>query len=109
MQAKDRFQGPRRIARAVRLAAASGFAAAGLTLAAAGAFAQPPAPPPAPSATSRLIVSDVIIQGNRLVSTETIRNQMKTRAGREFVAETLMEDVRALYKTGQFGNVYADK
>jgi outer membrane protein insertion porin family len=110
MQAKDRFQGPRRIARAVRVAATPALAFAGLMLAAAVAFAQPPAPPqPAPSAAARLIVSDVIIQGNRLVSTESIRNQMKTRTGKEFVAETLMDDVRALYKSGQFGNVYADK
>src|SRR5262249_34710209 len=108
MQAKDRFQGPRRIARAVRLAATPAAAFAGLMLAAAVAFAQPPAPPQ-PSASSRLMVSDVIIQGNRLVSTETIRNPMKTRAGKEFSADTLMEDVRTLYKTGQFGNVYADK
>ena len=103
MQAKDRFSGPRRIARAVRAAAKPGLVFVGLLLTSVLALAQTPAP------SAPIIVSDVIIQGNRLVSTETIKNQMKTRPGRPFVPETVQEDVRALYKTGQFGNVWADK
>jgi outer membrane protein assembly factor BamA len=63
----------------------------------------------APAAPSGPIVSDVVIQGNRLVSTETIKNMLRTQVGKEFVAETLQDDVRNLYATKQFGNVWADK
>ena len=103
MQAKDRFRGSRRIARAVRAAAKPGLVFAGLLLASVFALAQTPAPP------APLIVSDVIIQGNRLVSAEAIKNQIKTRPGVPFVPETVQEDVRTLYKSGQFGNVWADR
>ena len=57
----------------------------------------------------RPIVSDIIILGNRHVSSETIKNQMKTRVGQPFNPEVLQEDVRTLYATRQFSNVYADK
>jgi outer membrane protein assembly complex protein YaeT len=60
-------------------------------------------------APAKVIVSDVIIQGNRNLSTEFIRNRMRTRVGKEFNANVLQEDVRDLYATKQFGNVYADK
>jgi outer membrane protein insertion porin family len=60
------------------------------------------------SSSARYIVSDVIVQGNRLVPTETIRNQMKTRPGMEYDPVQLQEDVRTLYGTHQFGNVLAD-
>src|SRR4051812_27240052 len=60
------------------------------------AAAQPPAPPPPapPPASQKVIVSDVIIQGNRLISTEAIRNQMRTRPGQEYIPDVLQEDVR---------------
>src|SRR4051812_23589061 len=110
MQATDRFTGPRRIARALRFAAALGLVSLGVLLGSAFAFGQSAQlQPPTPAAAGKLLVSDVIIQGNRNVSSETIKNQMKTRAGKEFVPETLQEDVAALYKTGQFRNVNADK
>ncbi|MFM7151900.1 MAG: outer membrane protein assembly factor BamA, partial [Gemmataceae bacterium] len=60
-------------------------------------------------APPRIMVSDIIIQGNRHLSTEYIKNMMRTRVGKEFIPETLQEDVRSLYSTRQFGNVYADK
>ena len=87
----------------------------GLLLSALAAPAQPPAPPPATPAApadtraGKVIVSDVVIQGNRLVATETIKNQMKTRVGKEFVPEVLQDDVRTLFSTRQFGNVWANK
>jgi outer membrane protein assembly complex protein YaeT len=56
-----------------------------------------------------LIVSDIIIQGNRNLSTEYIKNLMRTRVGKEFIPDRLQEDVRTLFSTRQFGNVYADK
>jgi outer membrane protein insertion porin family len=80
--------------------------------------AQPPevGGPPQPTQNTNsaptqgpIIVGDLIIQGNRLLSTEFIRNQMQTRVGQPFNPEVLQEDVRRLYSTKQFGNVYADK
>src|SRR5262245_35759198 len=77
---------------------------AALFLAPLAAFAQLPAPP-----AGKVIVSDVVIQGNRLVSAETIRNQMKTRVGREYIPEVLQEDVRTLFATRQFANLWANR
>jgi outer membrane protein insertion porin family len=64
---------------------------------------------PLPVTEGKITVSDVIIQGNRLTPTEYIKNQMKTRVGREYVPETLQEDVRNLYATRLFANVWADR
>jgi outer membrane protein insertion porin family len=57
----------------------------------------------------QVLVSDVIVRGNRLIPAEQVRNTMKTRPGREFKPAQLQEDVRALYATHLFRNVYADK
>jgi outer membrane protein assembly complex protein YaeT len=70
-----------------------------------GALAQTP---DAQAAPEKVIVSDVIIQGNRNVPSEFIKNQLKTRVGREYVPETLQEDVRSLFASRQFGNVWSD-
>ena len=67
------------------------------------------APVGAAPVPARPIVSDIIIRDNRHVSSETIKNQMKTRVGKEFNLDVLQEDVRTLYATRQFGNVHADK
>ena len=63
-----------------------------------------PADQPAPE---KVIVSDVIISGSQLAPIEEIKNQLKTRVGKEYISETLQEDVRTLYVTKQFGNVWA--
>ncbi len=68
-----------------------------------------PAPVSAAPATGRPVVSDILIRDNRHVSSETIKNQLKTRVGKEYVEDILQEDVRALYATRQFENVLADK
>lgn len=57
----------------------------------------------------RVIISDVLIQGNKQVPTEQIRNMLKTRPGQEYVPEIVQQDARDLYSTRQFGNVYADQ
>jgi len=64
---------------------------------------------PAPAAAGKAIISDVIIQGNRQVTTETIRAQLKTRPGAEYNPEVVQDDVRTLYSTRQFGNVRAQE
>jgi outer membrane protein insertion porin family len=55
------------------------------------------------------VVSDVMIQGNRLVPTEEVRGLLKTRPGLEYTPEMVLEDVRTLYKSRKFANVYAEK
>jgi outer membrane protein insertion porin family len=42
------------------------------------------------------------------VPTEQVKNMMKTRAGKEYEPATLQEDVRHLYSSHQFVNVWAD-
>jgi outer membrane protein assembly complex protein YaeT len=71
-----------------------------------GVLAQSPGAPSAPA--EKVLVSDVIVQGNRNVPSEFIKNQLKTRVGREYVPETLQEDVRNLFASQQFGNVWSD-
>jgi outer membrane protein assembly complex protein YaeT len=65
--------------------------------------AQGPLPTPPPKAT----VSDVIVQGNRLISTQEIQSMLKTRVGSEYQEDVVQEDVRALYATRKIGNVEA--
>jgi outer membrane protein assembly factor BamA len=87
MQANPPF---RRLSRAALLLAA-------VVLAPAGVFA-----------ADKPIVSDVVVEGNRLTPTEAIKNQMKTRVGEVYDPEVLQEDVRTLFATRLFGNVWAD-
>ncbi len=52
-----------------------------------------------------VMVSDVIVQGNKLIATQTIIGQIKTRAGAEYLQDVLQEDIRTLMATKQFVNV----
>jgi outer membrane protein insertion porin family len=70
-----------------------------------GALAQIPDSSAAPE---RILVSDVLIQGSRQVPSEFIKNQMKTHVGKEYGPETLQEDIRTLFASRQFGNVWSD-
>ena len=117
MQANPRSRPPARwmfsIPTMVRLAVGPLVVAAGIVLVLSvdrGAFAQEPgAPAPAaPVPAEKVLVSDIIIQGNRQVASELIKNQMKTRVGREYVPEILQEDIRVLFAGRQFGNVWSD-
>jgi outer membrane protein assembly factor BamA len=60
------------------------------------------------SKAERPIISEVIVAGNRLTPTRTVRKQMKTQPGEVYSCSALAEDVRRLYATGCFGNVWAD-
>src|SRR5262249_7657977 len=53
----------------------------------------------------KVLVEDIIPQGNRLVPTQKIISLLKTRPGTEFSQETVSEDVRRLYETKQFANI----
>src|SRR5262249_2564139 len=48
-------------------------------------------------------------QNNRAMTGDQVRRLMQTRVGREYVPEVLQQDVRALFSTRQFANVWADK
>src|SRR5262249_37442386 len=61
-----------------------------------------------PAPAGRSVVSDIIVQGNRLLSAEQIKVQLKTRVGADYSPAVLQEDVRSLYATHQFGNITAD-
>jgi outer membrane protein assembly factor BamA len=65
-----------------------------------------PAAAQAPAA--RVVVSDVVVQGNRLVPTENIKVLLKTRVGAEYNPASLDEDIRTLNATRQFSRVGAD-
>ncbi len=69
-------------------------------------LAQSPSPPGTPS--GRVLVADVLVQGNRLVPTQQIMAQIKTRPGAAYSAETVQDDVRTLSATRQFANVRAE-
>jgi hypothetical protein len=60
------------------------------------------------SKADRPHVSEVIVAGNQLTPTRTVRKQMKTQPGEVYSCSALSEDVRRLYATGCFGNVWAD-
>jgi outer membrane protein assembly complex protein YaeT len=59
----------------------------------------------AQSQAGKVIVDDVIPQGNRQVPTQKIIGLIRTRPGGEYLQETINEDVRKLYETRLFANV----
>jgi outer membrane protein assembly complex protein YaeT len=70
---------------------------------------RPSAPAQAPAPAARAIVSDILIEGNRLIPSEQIKVHLKTRIGSEYNPAVVEEDVRTLYATRQFANIVADK
>jgi outer membrane protein insertion porin family len=59
----------------------------------------------AQSPAGKIIVDDVIPEGNRVVPPQKIISLIKTRPGTEFQQETINEDVRRLYETKLFANI----
>ncbi|UCH12528.1 MAG: outer membrane protein assembly factor BamA [Candidatus Omnitrophota bacterium] len=51
------------------------------------------------------VVTDVVISGNRAVSTDTILLKIKTAIGRKLIQKQLNEDIKRLYATGFFTDV----
>ncbi len=58
------------------------------------------------AAPGKVLISDVIITGNQRMSTEQIKVRLRTKVGDEYNPAVVDEDVRELYKTGQFSNIY---
>jgi outer membrane protein assembly factor BamA len=65
------------------------------------------APPVAEEQPGKLIVSEVVILGNRYVSREIVRGLLRTRPGQEYIPEIVQEDVRTLDNLRHFGSVIA--
>ena len=53
----------------------------------------------------KIIVEDVVPQGNRTVPSQRIIGLLKTRPGSEYLQETVAEDVRKLLETKLFANI----
>ena len=53
-------------------------------------------------------ITDIAIEGNKAVSTNTILSKIKTRAGSRFIQRTVNEDIKRLYATGFFADVVAE-
>ncbi|HEV3078975.1 MAG TPA: POTRA domain-containing protein, partial [Gemmataceae bacterium] len=60
---------------------------------------------PAQEQPAKVLVDDVIPQGNHQVPTQKIISLIKTRPGLEYKQETVDEDVRKLYETKLFANI----
>jgi len=53
-------------------------------------------------------VAAIAVTGNRRVDTEAVMSRVTSRAGEPFSADSVREDVRAIYATGYFDDVAAD-
>ncbi len=58
-----------------------------------------------PSPAGKVLVSDVIIQGNQRMTTEQIKVKLRTQVGKEYNPAALDDDVRDLYKLQQFKSI----
>jgi outer membrane protein insertion porin family len=56
-------------------------------------------------APGKVLISDVIITGNQRMSKEQIKVRLRTQPGNEYNPGVVDDDVRELYKTGQFSNI----
>ncbi|HEY7327291.1 MAG TPA: POTRA domain-containing protein [Gemmataceae bacterium] len=58
-----------------------------------------------PKMPGKVLISDVIITGNERMSKEQIRVRMRSQPGSDYNPAVVDEDVRELYKTGQFSKI----
>jgi outer membrane protein assembly complex protein YaeT len=100
MHAKERSFSPRA---SLRVPACARFGGVLVCTLLCGLVCLAQTPPPAPA--GRVVVSDVVVQGNHLIPTQTIMAQIKTRPGMDFSEEAVREDARTLMATKQFGNI----
>lgn len=57
------------------------------------------------AAPGKVLISEVNITGNQRMSTEQIKVRLRTKAGAEYDPSVVDDDVRELYKTGQFSKI----
>ena len=57
------------------------------------------------AAPGKVIISDVLITGNQRMSAEQVKVRLRTKVGEEYNPAIVDDDVRELYKTGQFSNI----
>ena len=94
---------PRKMIGIIRFA---GVLLAGLTLHSNGdLFAQPPVAPAVAPRGGKVFIADVVIQGNRHLSTQQIMAQLGTKPGNEYEPHQVQDDVRKLMATRQFAQV----
>ena len=53
-------------------------------------------------------ITDIAVEGNKVVSTNTILSKIKVRVGTRFIQRTVNEDIKRLYATGFFTDVIAE-
>ncbi len=58
-----------------------------------------------PAAPRKSLISDVIISGNRRTSIEQIKSHLHIQPGKKYNPDVIDDDIRELYKTGQFSNI----
>jgi outer membrane protein assembly factor BamA len=75
------------------------FAAVFICLSLSNLLAQQPASP------GKLMIADVIVQGNRVVATQAITSQLATKPGKEYQPNVIQDDVRKLMATKQFAHI----
>ena len=56
----------------------------------------------------RKIVTDVRIENNKIISTQTILSKIKTKPNTVFTQEFINEDLKRLYSTDYFSDVSVD-
>lgn len=52
-----------------------------------------------------ILITDIVVEGNRIVSTDTILLKIKTAIGRRLIQKQLNEDIKRLYSSGFFSDV----
>jgi outer membrane protein insertion porin family len=58
-----------------------------------------------PTKPGKVLISDVIIIGNHRIGIEQVKSRLRTQPGKEYNPAVVDDDVRELYKTGQFSNI----
>jgi outer membrane protein insertion porin family len=58
-----------------------------------------------PRTSEMLVISDVVITGNRRMTTEKIKARLQTQPGKEYNPSVVDDDVRELYKINKFSNI----
>jgi outer membrane protein insertion porin family len=61
-----------------------------------------------PARDSSIEITDIAIEGNSAVSSNTILSKISTRVGTKFMQRTVNDDIKRLYATGFFTDVVAE-